>query len=165
MGCYEDLSTILEKNNLIPFDQCNRFLFFLRIYDKVSTFLKWEWDWGQPKKWIGQGSCSQWLKSSWTGTSPGGPVVKTLCFQCRRPGFDPWSENYIPHASVKIAYAATNNRCSQKYKKSSWTNSGHSEGAKFSHLNNCTSLSTSCVPSIESSPWQEGSHLPLRANL
>ena len=24
---------------------------------------------------------------------PGGPVVKTLCFQCRGHGFDPWSED------------------------------------------------------------------------
>ena len=24
---------------------------------------------------------------------PGGPVVKTLCSQCRGPGFDPWSGN------------------------------------------------------------------------
>ena len=23
---------------------------------------------------------------------PGGPVVKTLSFQCRGPGFNPWSE-------------------------------------------------------------------------
>ena len=29
---------------------------------------------------------------------PGGPVVKTLCFQCRGHGFDPcWGKN-IPHA-------------------------------------------------------------------
>ena len=24
---------------------------------------------------------------------PGGPVVKTLCFQCRGPRFDSWLEN------------------------------------------------------------------------
>ena len=24
---------------------------------------------------------------------PGGPAVKTLCFQCRGYGFDPWSGN------------------------------------------------------------------------
>ena len=28
MGHYEDLSTVLEKNSLIPFDQCNRFFLF-----------------------------------------------------------------------------------------------------------------------------------------
>ena len=27
---------------------------------------------------------------------PGGPVVKTLCFQCQGHGFDPWLG--IPHA-------------------------------------------------------------------
>ena len=24
---------------------------------------------------------------------PGGPVAKTQCAQCRKPGFDPWSGN------------------------------------------------------------------------
>ena len=28
-----------------------------------------------------------------TWDSPGGPVAKTACFQCRGPGFDPWSGN------------------------------------------------------------------------
>ena len=27
------------------------------------------------------------------GDFPGGPVVKTLCFQCRVQGFEPWSGN------------------------------------------------------------------------
>ena len=27
------------------------------------------------------------------GDLPGGPVVKTLCFQCRGSGFNPWSAN------------------------------------------------------------------------
>ena len=27
------------------------------------------------------------------GDFPGGAVVKTLCSQCRGPGFDPWSGN------------------------------------------------------------------------
>ena len=29
---------------------------------------------------------------------PGGPVVRTLCFYCWRPGFNPWSGNNIPQA-------------------------------------------------------------------
>ena len=29
-----------------------------------------------------------------TGDFPGGPVARTLCSQCRGPGFDPWSRNY-----------------------------------------------------------------------
>ena len=32
----------------------------------------------------------------------GGPVIKTPCFQCRGPGFDPWSGKYIPHAQVRV---------------------------------------------------------------
>ena len=31
---------------------------------------------------------------------PGGPVVKTLSFQCRGRGFDPWSGNYNPTCHV-----------------------------------------------------------------
>ena len=32
------------------------------------------------------------------GDFPGGPGGKTLHSQCRGPGFNPWSGNYIPHA-------------------------------------------------------------------
>ena len=31
----------------------------------------------------------------------GGPVAKTPHSQCRRTGFDLWSENWIPHAVTK----------------------------------------------------------------
>ena len=32
----------------------------------------------------------------------GGPVVKTLCFQCKRHGFDSWLEKfYMPHGEAK----------------------------------------------------------------
>ena len=30
------------------------------------------------------------LKMKYLGDFPGGPVAKTLSFQCRGPGFDPW---------------------------------------------------------------------------
>ena len=33
------------------------------------------------------------------GDFPGGPVVRTQCFQCRGRTFDPWSGNKIPHAA------------------------------------------------------------------
>ena len=29
-------------------------------------------------------------------------MAKTLCFQCRGPGFDPWLGNKIPFAATKI---------------------------------------------------------------
>ena len=32
-------------------------------------------------------------KSSHDWDFPGGPVVKTVCFQCKGHGFDPWSGN------------------------------------------------------------------------
>ena len=38
---------------------------------------------------------------------PGDPVAKTLSSQCRGPGFDPWSENWIPHATAKSLHTAT----------------------------------------------------------
>ena len=36
---------------------------------------------------------------------PGGSVVKTPCSQCRGPGFDPCSGNWIPHATTKSSHA------------------------------------------------------------
>ena len=35
----------------------------------------------------------------------GPPVGKTPCFQCRGPGFDPWSGNYIPQMATKNRHA------------------------------------------------------------
>ena len=37
------------------------------------------------------------------GDFPGGPVVKTLCSQCRGPGSNPW---LIPGRGTKIPYEA-----------------------------------------------------------
>ena len=30
---------------------------------------------------------------------PGSPVVRILCFHCRRHGFDPWLKTKTPHAT------------------------------------------------------------------
>ena len=38
---------------------------------------------------------------------PGGPVVKTPGSQCRRPGFNPWSGNWIPYAATKRMHITT----------------------------------------------------------
>ena len=35
------------------------------------------------------------------GTSLRGPVAKTLCFQCSRPGFHPWSGKETPSTATK----------------------------------------------------------------
>ena len=40
---------------------------------------------------------------------PGGLVAKTLCSQCRGPGSDPWSGNWIPHATIKTQHSQINN--------------------------------------------------------
>ena len=39
-------------------------------------------------------------------------MAKTLRSQCRGPGFDPWSGNWIPHATKKTQHNQIN-----KYKK------------------------------------------------
>ena len=38
----------------------------------------------------------------------GGAVVKIFCSQCRRPVFDPWSGDSIPHATAKIQCSQIN---------------------------------------------------------
>ena len=39
---------------------------------------------------------------------PGGPVAKrNPHYQCRGPEFNPWSGNYIPHATTKSLRATT----------------------------------------------------------
>ena len=41
------------------------------------------------------------------GYFPGGLAAKTLSFQCRMPGFNLLSGNYVPHAETKEFNAAT----------------------------------------------------------
>ena len=43
-----------------------------------------------------------WNQMWFCSVFPGGPVVKTLCFQCRGRGLDPWSGNYVPHLSENL---------------------------------------------------------------
>ena len=60
---------------------------------------------------------------------PGGPVAKTLHYQCRRPQFDSYSGNKIPHPTTKCSYPAAetqhsqinNNKYSEKKKRSVFT--------------------------------------------
>ena len=63
----------------------------------------------QPRQGLGLQRCRSLIKGT-TGGFPGGPVAKTPHSQCRWPGVNPWSGNYIPHAATKILY-------SQKKKK------------------------------------------------
>ena len=41
------------------------------------------------------------------GDFPGGPVVETLSFRLRGPGFGSWPGNQIPHATTKSLHPAT----------------------------------------------------------
>ena len=34
-----------------------------------------------------------WIRIRGWGDLPGGPVVRTVCFPCQQPGFDPWLGN------------------------------------------------------------------------
>ena len=45
------------------------------------------------------------------GDFPGGLVVETPHSQCRGPGFDPWSGNWILHAAIKSSHATTESSC------------------------------------------------------
>ena len=45
---------------------------------------------------------SQSRKISGLGDFPGGPVVKTPYFHCRRHGLDPWLGNYDPICCVVL---------------------------------------------------------------
>lgn len=63
------------------------------------------------------------FRRSELGDFPGGLAAKTPSLLCRAPGFDPWSGNWMPHASTKIPRvtttekmlrAAAKTRCSQK---------------------------------------------------
>ena len=38
---------------------------------------------------------------------PAGPVAKTPHSQCKGPGFDPWTGNWIPHAATKSSPTTT----------------------------------------------------------
>ena len=62
---------------------------------------------------------------------PGDPVAKTLLFKCRRPGYDPWWGNEIPHAATKIKnpVCPTKTRHSQIKKK---------KERKIIYMQNCT---------------------------
>ena len=44
---------------------------------------------------------------------PSGPLAKTLCFQCKKPGFNLWSGNKITHVTTKSSRAATKTHYSQ----------------------------------------------------
>ena len=53
------------------------------------------------------------IKTTDSWDFPGGPAAKTLCSQCRGPGFNPWLGNLIPHAAAK----ARNSQINKKKKK------------------------------------------------
>ena len=51
------------------------------------------------------------------GKFPGGPVAETLCFQCRVPGLDPLSGNWVPYVTRNTSFAATKTWHNQIKKK------------------------------------------------
>ena len=53
-------------------------------------------------------SISEWQLNVMCWDFLGGPVVKTLHFQCRGPRFDPWSGNRTLHATTKTQRSQVN---------------------------------------------------------
>ena len=63
---------------------------------------------GRKRKRLQENCWGNYLKNTDSGDFfPGGPVAKTLHSQCREPGFDPWSGNWIPRAATKSLHEAT----------------------------------------------------------
>ena len=44
-------------------------------------------------------------------------MAKTPCSQCRKPGFNPWSGNKIPHATTKTCLSQIKSINQTKFKK------------------------------------------------
>ena len=51
--------------------------------------------------------CVLKIQSKNIGGFPAGPVAKTLSSQCRGPMLNPWSGNWILHATTKESQAVT----------------------------------------------------------
>ena len=63
---------------------------------------------GRKRKRLQENCWGTYFKNTDSGDFfPGGPVSKTLHSQCRGPGFDPWSGNWIPRAATKSLHEAT----------------------------------------------------------
>ena len=56
---------------------------------------------------------------------PCGPVAKTLHSQCRGPRFDPWSGNWIPHATTKTWCSLINKLIKRLPSKEKKSNKAH----------------------------------------
>lgn len=71
----------------------------------MGWMLKWR---QRLKEFTGQ--MGVWALSSLKtgqGNFPSGPMVQTLCPQCRGPVINPWTGSQIPHAATKGSKAAT----------------------------------------------------------
>lgn len=63
----------------------------------------WKW-WQQGKAGMRArltGSCGMRHIEKSYGDFPGGAVANIPCFQCKGPGFSPWSGHLIPHPATK----------------------------------------------------------------
>ena len=73
--------------------------------------LPWVWLNSESWWWTGRLGVLQFMGSqrvghnwatelNWTEEFPGGPMVRTQCFHCHVPRFNPWLENKVPTSSV-----------------------------------------------------------------
>ena len=58
---------------------------------------------------------------------PGGPAAETPRSQCKGPGFDPWSQNQIPHATAKDSVCDNQDPARSKKERNSFQNLNCSE--------------------------------------
>ena len=65
---------------------------------------------------------------------PGGPVVRTLCFQCRGPGFDPWSGNLDPTSHMAQPNTHTHTHTHTHTKNRRWAGRGRRMGQATPYL-------------------------------
>ena len=83
LGIYLD-KTIIQKASCIP-------MFIAALFTIVKTWKQSECP-----------SAEEGIKTMWYEDFPGGPAAKTPHSQHRGAGFHSWSENWIPHAKLRL---------------------------------------------------------------
>ena len=69
------------------------YIFFIKYIFKVLNLLSLSFsEYHLLKIYVFNRLLKKIIKGIW-GDFPSGPVAKTLCSQCREPGFDPWLGN------------------------------------------------------------------------
>ena len=97
----------------------------------------------------GRGSINFYYQGDSCRDFPGGPVIKTLCSQCRGPRFYPWLGNQIPQAVTKTQGSPPeSDSCTWQKKKKKiiffFIKYRHAEESSISFLQFAASRGTRC---------------------